>query len=97
MGKVSIIGDLNSRTAERDAFISQGANFDKYIFTLDNSINDDYCGIISKRYNVDKICNSSGIKLLDLCKSTGLNIVNGRVHDDAGIGRFTYMSSIGKS
>ena len=87
MGKVSITGDLNSRTAERDDFITEVANLDKYIFTLDNSLYDEYCGNISKRYNEDKVCNSSGIKLLDLCKSSGLKIVNGRVGDDAGIGR----------
>ena len=40
---------------------------------------------------------SSGIKLLDICHSTDLRIVNGRIGSDAGIGHFTYMSPTGES
>ena len=35
--------------------------------------------------------------LLELCKQTGLRILNGRVGDDKGIGRYTYVGSSGSS
>jgi len=35
--------------------------------------------------------------LLDLCKQTGLRILNGRVGDDKGIGRYTFVGSSGSS
>ena len=50
-----------------------------------------------ERVSMDAVCNSSGIKLLDICHSTGLRIVNGRIGSDAGIGHFTFMSSTGES
>ena len=46
---------------------------------------------------MDTECNSSGIKLLDICHSTHLRIVNGRIGSDAGISHFAYMSSTGES
>ncbi|MCG8046841.1 MAG: hypothetical protein N0E48_14600 [Candidatus Thiodiazotropha endolucinida] len=46
---------------------------------------------------MDRICNSSGIKLLDICQSTDLRIVNGRLGSDAGVGQFTFMSATGQS
>ena len=42
------------------------------------------------------ICNASGIKLLDICYSTDLKIVNGKVGDDTGIGQYTFMSANGQ-
>lgn len=52
---------------------------------------------IPERASMDKICNSSGNKLLDLCQCTDLKIANGRYGDDAGVGDFTYISNKGKS
>ena len=46
---------------------------------------------------MDNTCNSSGLKLLDICQSTDIKIVNGRFGDDAEIGQFTFMSSLGES
>ena len=45
------------------------------------------------RATMDNICNLSGLKLLDICLSSDLKIVNGRIGNDAGIGRYTFMSS----
>ena len=39
----------------------------------------------------------SGQKLLDLCHSSDLRIVNGRMGDDAGIGSMTFLSANGES
>ena len=35
--------------------------------------------------------------MLDFCKETGLTIVNGRVGNDKGIGKCTYVGSASKS
>jgi hypothetical protein len=70
--------------------------FDKYVHTLDQ--NTEECPLllnISK--SEDMICNASGLKLLDICRTSELKIVNGRIGDDEGIGRLAYLSSNGKS
>ena len=41
--------------------------------------------------------NNNGLLLLDLCKQTGLRIMNGRVGDDYGVGRYTFVGSRGSS
>ena len=48
-------------------------------------------------FSMAKLVNKSGIKLLDICSSCDLNIVNGRLGGDAGIGSFTLMSPVGNS
>ena len=49
------------------------------------------------RFSEDSICNEYGTCLLDLCKSSGLRIVNGRVGDDKYNGRVTCVKGNGKS
>ena len=44
-----------------------------------------------------KKCNSFGIKLLDLCKSTNIRVVNGRLGEDHGKDSFTFVSHGGAS
>ena len=46
---------------------------------------------------MDRTCNSHGVKLLDLCKSTCLRIVNGRLGNDHNIGTYTFVSQHGAS
>ena len=41
---------------------------------------------------MDNGTNSYGLKMIDLCKSTSLRITNGRLHDDKGVGNFTYCN-----
>ena len=41
--------------------------------------------------------NAFGELLLDLCKTTGLRIANGRLYNDKNIGKFTYYKHNGKS
>ena len=40
---------------------------------------------------------SSGLRLLNICKEASLRIVNGRVGLDKNQGNFTYQSTLGKS
>ena len=41
--------------------------------------------------------NSNGTFLLDFCKQTGLRIMNGRVGNDYGVGRYTFVGHRGSS
>ncbi|CAG2245448.1 unnamed protein product [Mytilus edulis] len=52
--------------------------------------------IENKRINQDKVLNTHGKNLLDLCLSSGLRIVNGRLLGDS-LGYYTYMSKNGFS
>lgn len=50
------------------------------------------------RYSEDQgHVNNNGLLLLDFCKQTGLRIMNGRVGNDSGIGRFTFVGNRGCS
>ena len=47
-----------------------------------------------KKHHLDKRdTNAYGSALLDLCKSTGLRILNGRFGKDVNIGKFTYLTN----
>ncbi|XP_060587663.1 uncharacterized protein LOC132743153 [Ruditapes philippinarum] len=90
-GSVFLIGDWNSRVGLKADYII----CDTAIKSIDN---DDYIPDISSvRASCDKTCNSNGIKLLDLCKSTCCRIANGRISNDYGIGAFTFASRQGAS
>ena len=52
---------------------------------------------IRDRVNKDHVLDPNGRRLLELCKSTGLLIANGRLHTDNGIGEFTFCSRGGMS
>ena len=55
-------------------------------------------GFITDRFNNDLMTNSSGLHLIDMCKSFDLNIVNGRFGDDKEIGDYTcYNKNGGRS
>ena len=41
--------------------------------------------------------NNNGLLLLEFCKQTGLRIMNGRVGNDSGIGRYTFVGHRGCS
>ena len=46
---------------------------------------------------MDNGTNSHGLKMIDLCKRTSLRIANGRLHDDKGVGYYTYCNKQGAS
>ena len=48
------------------------------------------------RLSKDKSCNENGQDLLQFCKNTGMRIINGRLGDDAGVGRFTCVKGNGR-
>lgn len=87
-----ICGDMNARIADRNDFVSQ--DFPTHIDTLP----DDYiCDINLPRATQDKGFNANGSLLLDFCRKTGLRVVNGRIAEDAGIGKCTYVGARGTS
>jgi exonuclease III len=90
-GALYLMGDWNSRVGVRDDFIRYDRNID--LFDSDDYIPD----VPLSRASCDKTCNSFGLRLLDLCKSSGIRIVNGRVSHDCGVGSYTFASRIGAS
>ena len=96
LGNVFLIGDMNSRSGTLDDFVKH----DEIHFTVRNRICDlfDYTSDVdlTKRVNPDKNTNSYGPKLINICKSSGLRIVNGR-HKNGFSSDFTYCGTNGMS
>ena len=90
LGKIFITGDFNSHTASSDDYFE----FDKYI-DVNVSVMDTCT--IPKRTNKDRVLDHHGLRMIDLCQSTGLLIANGRLSDDMNIGKFTFCSQLGQS
>jgi hypothetical protein len=89
------MGDMNSRTGERDDFI----HCDQINHIIPNApsvLNYENETRLCHRKNTDKFINNFGRKLLELCKATGLRIVNGR-HVDDSVGNATFFCSRGNS
>ena len=96
-GKICIMGDLNARCGERSDLLSDAPNLERYLPIDDNDYMFENHNDIPFRFTMDRTVNHSGGKLLDMCLSTDLRIVNGRLGDDAGTGSYTFMSSKGNS
>ena len=85
-GFLYIVGDWNSRVGSRNDFIV----CDEFNSCIDD---DEYTpDPYMPRSTMDHVCNGFGTRMLDLCKSTGLRIVNGRLFNDLH-GQFTYVES----
>ena len=90
LGKVFVSGDFNSRTSDSIDYIL----YDKYI---DHNLQFFDPTDIPLRKSQDQITDYNGLKLLDVCLSTGLLIANGRLHDDRNVGKYTFCSQNGQS
>ena len=97
-GKVAIVGDLNARTGLSNDHFENCENIDKYIHCLQGADIYDYneC-LVGRRFSLDEKLNSSGMRLLQICKHSCLRIMNGRLGNDAGIGNYTFQSVQGWS
>ena len=78
---ISLMGDFNARTGNLGDCL-----------LLDGEVNN-----IESRANRDTKINSNGRLLVDLCKTTEIAILNGRIGEDKHIGEFTCVTHIGKS
>lgn len=85
-----LCGDLNSRTADNPDFV-----LDDNLLDMD-VLPSEYCmDVNTNRQSQDRCTNDNGNRLLELCKQTGLRIMNGRVCNDRDIGRYTFVGSRG--
>jgi len=91
LGEVFIAGDFNSRTGLRNDFIPH----DRLVLDTDQ---EDYVPDLPiSRASLDSKSNNFGTRLLDLCKSSALRIVNGRLDDDYNKGMYTFLCNSGAS
>jgi hypothetical protein len=74
---VCITGDFNARTKN----LTDYTNMDKYVteYIDESLIHADPESVIRSRNSMDKVANASGYKLLEICKSCNMCIVNGRL------------------
>ena len=88
-----LCGDYNARLSNKPDFVTDDDTV--HISVLP----DDYVADTQlPRYSQDEgHLNSNGHLLLDVCKQTGLRIMNGRVGNDEGVGKYTFVGSRGSS
>ena len=87
-----IVGDLNARVGSCPDFVKN-----EYLFNLDMMPDDYEEDIVLRRVSQDKILNENDTYLLDFCKLTGMRIMNGRVGEDAVVGKYTCVKENGCS
>ena len=78
LGEIVILGDLNARTGTLPDFIvndSEFGNFSDELYEVDK--------INLFRHSLDTIVTTRGRQIIELCKTTRLRILNGRVLGDA--------------
>ena len=75
-GDIYVIGDLNSRVGRKNDF------FDNDIILTEFEDNSFSADVPIRRLSMDHGSNKFGDCLLDLCKATGLRIVNGRLFEN---------------
>lgn len=91
---IKMIGDTNGRTGNlADGNIAEENRWESELLPRD--VLDHHQ--IPPRQNTDTVVNNSGRLLLEMCKSTGLAIVNGRHGRDAGTGKLTCKTGRGTS
>ena len=90
MGKVTLLGDMNSRTGIKPDFIVNDA-------PIDLQQDDEDVDTPLPRSSMDRRTNGFGEQLLDLCRARKLRIANGRLHGDANQGKYTCMTYNGTS
>jgi exonuclease III len=96
LGKISVMGDMNARCGKKSDIIQSSSDFDSFIHVLENDDSESILQNLPERQTMDHVVNASGNKLIELCISTDLKIVNGRVPSDQH-GSFTYLSNNGNS
>ena len=91
---ILILGDLNARTGEKTDFIENEGSTHEQLYTI---LPDNYTEDTNyNRNSCDKICNTQGQNLIDLCIASQLRILNGRFIGDI-LGNFTCHKSYGAS
>ena len=98
--KICLMGDFNSHTRTLPDFVNVDDQICEFLKLDTNTMNNlnqntlDSYGISSVRHNMDKSpVDNYGKRLLNLCKSLDIHIINGRVGNDRNIGNFTCKGS----
>ncbi len=90
-------GDFNARTGRLNDF----ADPDTFDIVDSGDVNAAHeleaIGKTILRFNKDRICNNNGHALVNLCKTFGVNILNGRCGNDDQMGEFTCQTYNGNS
>ena len=88
-----LCGDFNARSSNKPDFVNDD-NTEHILVLPDDYVSDTQM----PRYSQDEgHINSNGHLLLDFCIQTGLRIMNGRVGNDEGVGKYTFVGSRGSS
>ena len=104
--EIALCGDYNARTGTLPDidFHADGSNAglnellphdDLGIYDLINEMR--HKDVLTRSSRDKSAINKHGIQLLELCKSAGILILNGRIGHDRGIGEFTRDDTTGKS
>lgn len=91
LGSVMILGDLNARTGTKSDYVTQDAD----VVTIENLLVERDVELGSRLSQDLKIC-PRGNKLIDICVSAKLRILNGRIIGDT-LGYFTCHKNNGSS
>ena len=83
--------DFNARSTTHADYVEEDTD---HLHVLPGDYQTD---VPMQRMSEDKGFNNFGSSLLDFCKLTGFRIVSGRVGQDRGIGKCTYVGSMGQS
>ena len=94
---VMLAGDTNSRTGSMKDFVSTD-RFTNELLNIDEDIQSDLdkytilenLSIPLTRYSRDKKTNTHGHRLIQICQSNNIFIVNGRIYNDKELGKFTF-------
>ena len=91
---ILICGDFNARSSIKPDFVVD----DDDVIHMPHLPNDYSPDMYLQRFSEDQgHTNNNGNLLLDFCKQTGLRIMNGRVGNDYGIGKYTFVGHRGRS
>ena len=96
VGKIMLIGDTNARTSNANDFILNDVLHDDVLRDLGEVLFYGLDSSLPVRVNPDNVVNDYGNKLLTLCKSSGLRILNGR-HSLGMDKDFTFVGPRGMS
>ena len=94
--KIFVFGDLNARTSVLCDYVQYDFLHTSVLNTLGDLVSYITDEALPNRVNPDKGTNDFGTRLLTVCKSSGLRIVNGR-HREGLANDFTFSGSRGMS
>ena len=91
-----ICGDFNARIATCPDFVVDDSNCHVHVDVLPDEYTID--SNVTQRVPQNTVRpDSNGLMLLELCRQTGMRILNGRNGNDANVGKYSYIAPNGSS